>query len=370
MILSEYIRPDKSIGIIGGGARGLLLALKAKAMGFTVNVLDPISNCPASRVCDRLFTAEYDNQLEIERLARISDVITYTTSKLDIDVLSRLESKINLPQGIELLALAQDKLMERGFLEDNGINVSPYATIVQITDIEENVDGIGYPCRLRQTRGNQEMLINGPADIFDALNMVKSSTCILESIIPESKTYGLSIARNDRGEITFFPIIDVNYDYNQLKDLSTIVYLEEELQEEMCRIATVIANSIEFNGILTIEFDVTSYGAIYVKGIIPFVDEHIYYSMEACEIDGFEAHIRGLCNWPLLSHSRLFSDAITTLVPGRDLSLAKRQVPQQAHWHFHFYDRDDAFADTIVGHITILTDDVEAAREEVEKAMM
>lgn len=152
-------------------------------------------------------------------------------------------------------------------------------------------------------------------------------------------------------------------------DLSTVIYLDEELQEEMRRIATVIARSIKFNGVLTVEFDVTSYGAIYVKGIHPFIDEHIYYTLESCEIDGFEAHIRGLCNWPLMEQSRLFSDAVTILIPGRDLSLAKRQVPHQPHWHFHFYDRDDAFANTIVGHITILTDDVESAREEVEKEM-
>lgn len=368
--LSDYIRPGKSIGIIGGGSLGFLLALQAKAMGFTVNVLDPVANCPASRVCDQMFKADYNDLAEIERLSRVSDVLTYTTNALNIDLLSSIQTSIHLPQGVDILAISQDALMEKGFLEDHGINVAPYATIVRITDVEENIDGIGYPCLLRQTRGDKQLVIEGASDIVDAMEMVKNSTCLLEAMIPSAKTYALSIARNSDEQVTLFPIVETFYDYEGLKETSTVVSLDEDLMGELERIANVIAESLNLCGILTIEYSVTEDGAIYVHNMAPFPEERLFYSLEACEINGFEAHLRGICNWPLMDYSRLLSDALTRLVLGRDLSEAKRQVPHQAHWHFHFYDRDDAFADTVVGHITILTSDVEDARSEIEKIMM
>ena len=367
--LSDYIRPGKSIGIIGGGSLGFLLALQAKAMGFVVNVLDPVADCPASKVCDQMFIADYNSLIEIERLSRVSDVLTYTTNELNVDTLSSIQRELNLPQGIDILALSQDALMEKGFLEDHGINVAPYATIVRITDVEENIDGIGYPCLLRQTRGDRQLVIEGASDIIEAMDLVKNSTCILETMISSAKTYSLSVARNAKEEMTFFPIVETIYDYEGLKETTTVVDLDSDLMGELERIATVIAESLNLYGVLTVEYSITEDGAIYVHHMVPFPEERLFYSLEACEISGFEAHLRGICNWPLMDYSRLLSNALTRIVLGHDLSEAKRQVPHQAHWHFHFYDRNDAFANTIVGHITILTSDIEEARLEIEKIM-
>ena len=370
MSLSDYVRPDKSIGIIGGGSYGLLLVLKAKMMGFSVNVLDPAKNCPAHKACDHLLVADYNDIFEIERLSRMSDVLIYTTNQLNLDLISSINESLSLPQGIDILALTKDELMMRGFLEDHGINVAPYATIVRITDVEENIDGIGYPCRLKETRGKKEMTIEGASDIVAAMSMVKQSTCILESIIPSSKTYSLSLARNHHEEVMYFPIVETIYDYDGLKYTTTLVDLDVDLMDELERIARVIIDAVDLKGLLTIEYSVTSYGAIYVKSLSPFPTEEILYSMDSCEIDGFEAHLRGVCNWPLVDYTRLLSDAITTFVQGRDLSAVMRHIPQQPHWHFHFYDREDALSTTKVAHITVLNNELASFNEELEKIMM
>lgn len=370
MNLSDYIRPDKSIGIIGGGSYGLLLALKAKMMGFSVNVLDPSKNCPAHKACDHLLVADYNDIFEIERLSRMSDVLTYTTNDINLDLISSVNESLSLPQGVDVLAITKDELMVRGFLEDHGINVAPYATIVRITDVEENIDGIGYPCRLKETRGQREMTIEGASDIIAAMEMVKNSTCILESIIPSSKTYSLSVSRNHHGELMYFPVVETLYDYDGLKHTTTFVDLDVDLMQELERIARVIIEAVDLCGLLTVEYSVTDYGAIYVKALSPFPNEHSLYSMDLCEIDGFEGHLRGICNWPLVDYTRLLSDGLTTFIKGRDLSSIMRQIPLQPHWHFHFYDRDDAFSDTKVAHVTVLTDEIEKAREEIDKVLI
>lgn len=370
MSLSDYVRPDKSIGIIGGGAYGLLLALKAKEMGFVVNVLDPAKNCPASKACDHLLIADYNDVFEIERLSRMSEVLVYTTNQLNLDLLSSINESLHLPQGIDVLALTKDELMMRGFLEEHGINVAPYATIVRITDVEENIDGIGYPCRLKETRGSKELIIQSASDIIEAMSMVKQSTCILESMVSSSKTYALSVARNYNGEMMCFPVVETIYDYDGIKYTTTAVNLDTDLMDELERIAKVIIEAVDLKGILTIEYALTEDGAIYVQGVSPFPDECLLYTMDCCEIDGFEAHLRGVCNWPLVEYTRLLSDAMTTFIQGRDLSMVMRSIPKQPYWHFHFYDRDDALSTTKVAHITVLNDDLASFNDELEQIML
>lgn len=371
IVLSDYIRPGKTIGIIGGSSIARFLALRAKKMGFFVHILDPRKDCAAASIADLLIQAEYNDLRELERLGRMCDVVAYTTDKVDVDILSCV-NEMNLPQGTDMLAITQDLLMQKGFLEDNGINVAPYATIVMITDIEENIDGIGYPCYLRPTREDDYLELQGPQDIVEAMDVVKGQTCILESSIPDAKEYSISIARNEKGEMMLFPIVRHYRDEYEgyLNQVTTQHCLPEEVEEEMRRIAKKIALGLSLKGLISIEFNVTEMGAIYVDRIIPRLYEGNFYSEEVCGMTMTEAFIRSLCNWPLEKESKLESDCVTVMLYGRDISTAQRQIQSQPHWHFYFYDRDDAITTTRVGHINVPTTSVEKEREAIDGVML
>lgn len=371
IVLSDYIRPGKTIGIIGGGSVARFLALRAKELGFLVNILDPRKDCAASGIADLLIQAEYNDLRELERLGRMCDVVAYTTDHVDVDVLSNI-SDINLPQGTDMLAITQDLLMQKGFLEDNGINIAPYATIVMITDIEENIDGIGYPCYLRPTRGSDYLELQGPQDMMEAMDVVKGQTCILESSIPDAKEYSISIARNEKGDMMLFPVVrHYRDDYEgYLQQVVTQHELPEEVEEEIRRIAKKIALGLSLKGLISIEFNVTDIGAIYVDRIVPRLYEENLYSEEVCSTSMTEAFVRSLCNWPLEENSQLRSDCVTLMLYGRDISTAQRQIPVQPHWHFYFYDRDDAITTTRVGHINIPTSSIEKEREKIDSVML
>lgn len=371
IVLSDYIRPGKTIGIIGGGSLARFLALEAKRMGFYVNVLDPRKDCPAANLADLFIQADYNDMRELERLGRVCDVVTYTTDEIDVDILSQIGS-VNLPQGTDLLAITKDLLMQKGFFEDNGINTAPYSTIVMITDIEENIDGIGYPCYLKPTRSNEYIELSGPQDIVDAMNVVKGTTCILEASIPEAREYSISIARNESGDMMLYPITENYRDGHdgELLQVTTAVDLDNEIVEEIQRIAKTIAFGLQLKGLIGIECYVTKAGGIYVDRIIPRIHESGVYSADACDISMCNALIRSLCNWPLPNEAKLLSLSVTAMLYGRDISTAQRQIPKQPDWQFYFYDRDDAITTTNVGHINILTDSIADARQQLDEAML
>ena len=125
--LVKELRPGATIGIIGGGQLGKMLTMSAKKMGFQVGVLDPAENCPTAQIADWHIIADYDDVLALEEVARRSDVVTYEFENVNVDALSTITGLVPVPQGTDLLAITQDRLMEKSFLEaaTDSVNVLP-----------------------------------------------------------------------------------------------------------------------------------------------------------------------------------------------------------------------------------------------------
>src|SRR5699024_8888369 len=130
--------------------------ISAKEMGFRVGVLDPTEDCPASQVADWHIRANYDDILALEELARRCAVITYEFENVSVEALNSILPYAYVPQGTDLLAITQDRLLEKSFLEANNIVIAPYETIISPTDIQDAIDHIGYPCVLKTTRGGYD----------------------------------------------------------------------------------------------------------------------------------------------------------------------------------------------------------------------
>lgn len=144
MNLSNLIVPGKTIGIIGGGQLGRMMTLSAKEMGYRVGVLDPEANCPTAQVADWQIIAKYNDAEALMELALKCDVITYEFENVDVDALSKIESIVKVPQGSDLLSITQDRLLEKAYLEENNINIAPYATIIDLEDIRLAIDSIDF----------------------------------------------------------------------------------------------------------------------------------------------------------------------------------------------------------------------------------
>jgi 5-(carboxyamino)imidazole ribonucleotide synthase len=368
MNLNKPLLPGQVIGIIGGGQLGKMMALSAREMGFRVGVLDPVKDCPAAQVADWHLLAAYDDQEALKELANRSQVITYEFENADVDALAAIEQFAKIPQGTDLLAITQDRLMEKAFLEEHNIVIAPYATIISPTDIQDEIDGIGYPCVLKNTQGGYDgkgqFVLHGTSDLAPSMNLLRDGTCVLEAWIPYEKELSVLISGNGRGEYSVFPVAENIHRNGVLHETIVPARIDDEIAQEVKRIARVIAEAVNLAGTLAVELFLTPNGSIYVNELAPRPHNSGHYSIEACSFSQFDLHIRGICGWPL-PKVELLSDAVMVNILGEQLLNAQGLIALKPDWHFHFYGKADAKPGRKMGHITILTEDIENTLKEI-----
>ncbi len=364
MTLSELFIPGQTIGIIGGGHLARLLTLSAKSIGFHVGILAPEQGCTAAEVADWQIVADYTDQLAMVRMAEKCDVLTFEHLDNDLSLIRQVDELVSIPQSLELLEFPQDRLLERTFLDASNINIAPYAQINQIGDIEKNIEAIGFPCILKGDRGQgnaeSQHVMKRISDIRGCLPLVREGTCILEAMIPFEKEITVMIVGNGNHDYSKFPIVETRY-HKDGRFAQGIVPAElpNEITEEAYRIADDIAVTLNVQGILTIEMFVTEAGMIYVNSLAPGPHSAGHYSLEASNLSQFDAHIRGICGWQL-PDIKLYSAAIMMNVASEQLIETISYIPFEKNWYHHYYGTTSLSKNDTVGHITILTDDVES----------
>lgn len=360
--MSNVVIPEKTIGIVGGGQLGRMMALSAKEMGYRVAVLDPEPDCPAAQVADWQIVAKYEDRESLMDLALKTDVLTYEFENVDADAITEMKKTVSVPQGSDLLSMTQDRLMEKAYLDSNNINIAPYATIISLQDIEEAIDSIGFPCVLKTIRGGYDgkgqFVLHDEDDIKKCASLLQSGTCVLEAWIPFEREISVMVARNEAGDLTVFPVSENIHRNNILHQSIIPARVDHEVEEEVERIARTIAENVFLVGVLGIEMFLTSAGTIYVNEMAPRPHNSGHYSIEACSLSQFDAHIRAICGWPL-PEVDLLSEAVMVNILGEHLEETKRQIQLKPEWNFHYYGKKEARKGRKMGHITILTENIE-----------
>ena len=150
---TKLLQPGSTIGIVGGGQLGQMMALSAKYMGFRIGVLDPTPDCPAAQVGDWQIVAEYDDKAAIRQLAERSAVLTDEFENVDADALDSVRDVTQIPQGTDLLRVTQDRINEKTFINKHGIGTAPWRAVNSMDDLRAAVEQIGLPAVLKTTRG-------------------------------------------------------------------------------------------------------------------------------------------------------------------------------------------------------------------------
>lgn len=367
--LTNPLMPGSTIGILGGGQLGRMMTVSAKEMGFRVGVLDPTPDCPAAQLADWQIVAEYNDVNALKELAKRSDVITYEFENVDVDALVAVEEIAHVPQGSDMLAITQDRLLEKAFLEENNIVIAPHATITNPSDILDEIDGIGYPCVLKTTRGGYDgkgqYVLHDKSDLAPAMELLHAGTCVLEAWIPFEREISVIVAGNGAGDVTVFPVVENMHRNNILHETIAPARITSEVSEEAQRIGGVIANALNLSGVLCIEMFLTKNGGLYVNELAPRPHNSGHYSIEACSMSQFDAHVRGICGWPL-PKVRLLSRALMVNVLGEHVEGTLGLIAEKPEWHFHYYGKAEAKTGRKMGHITILTKDMGKTLKEVK----
>ena len=367
--LSELIEQGKTIGIIGGGQLGQMLTFAAKQAGMRVVILDPNPDCSAAQAADSSIVAEYSDKKAIEELARRSDVLTYEFENVDLEALEDVSDKVLIPQGTELLRITKDRLREKTFLKEHGLQVAPFAAVSCKEDLVSAIEEIGYPSVLKTCEGGydgkSQLVLHTREDLKNADELLEQGRCILEGWVEFSMECSVMVARNMDGAISVFPVSE-NIHRNQILHESIVpARMSEELQSNAKKMAEKIADSLNLCGILGVEMFVGPDGRLYVNELAPRPHNSGHYSIEACNFSQFAVHNRAICNWPMPKID-LLSPVVMVNILGQHVDGCRKLVLKKPQWHFHDYGKGEIRIDRKMGHVTILTDDIEKTLAEVE----
>ncbi|MBJ8112403.1 MULTISPECIES: 5-(carboxyamino)imidazole ribonucleotide synthase [Bacillus] len=367
--MTRIILPGKTIGIIGGGQLGRMMALAAKEMGYKIAVLDPTKNSPCAQVADIEIVAPYDDLKAIQHLAEISDVVTYEFENIDYRCLKWLEKHAYLPQGSQLLSKTQNRFTEKNAIEKAGLPVATYRIVQNQDQLTEAITELSYPSVLKTTTGGYDgkgqVVLRSEADVDKARELANAAECILEKWVPFEKEVSVIVIRSVSGETKVFPVAENIHVNNILHESIVPARITEELSQKAIAYAKVLADELELVGTLAVEMFATADGEIYINELAPRPHNSGHYTQDACETSQFGQHIRAICNLPL-GETNLLKPVVMVNILGEHIEGVLRQVNRLTGCYLHLYGKEEAKAQRKMGHVNILNDNIEVALEKAK----
>ncbi|WP_057771180.1 ATP-grasp domain-containing protein [Lactobacillus selangorensis] len=367
--MATFIYPGQTIGIIGAGMRAYWLALTARAMGFHIAVLAARPTDPALQVADYQFIGSLASAQDLAKLGEVSNCTILMDENADDELLQKYAQHHYFPQKAAILSITQDRYLEKVFLNDHNINIAPYTTVLNVQDVYDAVDSIGYPCIIKPIQKGlgkeRQHVIYCADDIPGSAPYLQHGSYIMESWIPCEKELAVVVAKDQDGSLTTYPVIESHYQDQELAASVIKARIAPEVGDEVRRIARQIGNAIDYCGVFSVEFFLTSADTIYVKSVIPGpLDAGDVFS-ETMDFSQYEMHLRSLCCWPL-PKPHLLKEGIMARIQQQQISASFTQIQIKPDWHFHYYPLDGPISDeTAIGHVTIVGQDLRKLANQV-----
>ncbi|MCL2372933.1 MAG: 5-(carboxyamino)imidazole ribonucleotide synthase [Defluviitaleaceae bacterium] len=363
------ILPYKTIGIIGGGQLGRMMAQAAKAMGYYVAVLEPEPGGPAAQVSDIEIVANYNDLAAIKKLAEVSDIITYEFENIDYEALTWLEKEAYLPQGSHVLKITQHRHREKSAIKNMGIPVPDFCLIETPQQLQQ---AVFYPSVLKTTFGGYDgkgqVVLKSPADLPRAMELAASTECILEQWMHYSKEVSVVVARSTTGEVATFPVAENIHVNNILHQSIVPARIPPQVEAKAIACAKKIAEELNVVGLLGVEMFVVG-DDIYINELAPRPHNSGHYTMDACVTSQFQQHIRAICGLPLGDPSlhtpvvmvNILGDHMPPCgdsaqqMPASECKL-EAYLPLLNQGKIHLYGKTEARTARKMGHVNVLGD--------------
>lgn len=376
---NRTLLPGSTIGVLGGGQLGRMMALAGSAMGYRFVALDPTPDAPCGQVAEQIVAA-YNDREAARELARRADVITYEFENVDADVAAMLMSESYVPQGSELLYTTQHRLREKRAIEAAGVRVAPYSEIRSSEELRAAAEKFGLPCVLKTAMGGYDgkgqWVIRSFDEIDEAYETLSRAgvELVLEQFIKFDKELSVIAARSPQGEIKAFPAAE-NIHIENILHLSIVpARIAESVQQEAEKLAMKIAEGLGVVGLIAVELFLTADGELFVNELAPRPHNSGHYTMEACRTSQFEQHVRAVCNLPL-GDTQLLTPVVMVNVLGQHVEplLARMAKHDEAASRLnvapkvHLYGKKDAVHKRKMGHVNVLAGDVQQALDWIEE---
>ncbi|MFL9826803.1 5-(carboxyamino)imidazole ribonucleotide synthase [Rhodoplanes sp. SY1] len=311
MVAPRPLGPDATIGILGGGQLGRMLALAAGRLGFKCHVLCPDPQSCAFDVVRRVTEADYTDKEALDRFANDVDVVTYEFENVPAETATFLSARKPVLPDPKILATTQDRLTEKNFVTALGIATAPYAAVDDRAALDAALAALGRPAVLKTRRfgydGKGQVTIRPGDDPGIAWDEIGQQPAILEAFVPFEREVSVVVARGLDGTVQTFELCENEHRDHILKVTRVPAAVPTEIAEAARNIASRIADAFGYVGVLAVEMFWVADGAggagpggrVLVNEIAPRVHNSGHWTQDGCTVSQFEQHIRAVAGWPL-----------------------------------------------------------------------
>ncbi len=363
------ILPGATLGMLGGGQLGRMFTVAARTMGYSVIVLDPDPESPAGDLATHHICAEYGDPSALEYLAKTCSAITTEFENVPAATLDQLASSCVVRPGAMAVSIAQDRIREKTFLREFEFPVVNFAVVRSEAELEVALDLIGLPALLKVSRfgydGKGQARVSNLEEARAAWDLMEHEPCVLEEMLTLDAEISVVLARGADGQVATFPVAQ-NVHRQGILDLSIVpARVSAAVQQEAVALAQIIAERLEYVGVLAIEYFVLVGEKLVVNEIAPRPHNSGHYTLDACVASQFEQQVRALCGLPLWS-TRLLTPAVMVNLLG-DLWSPSCSEPD---WNavlsdprikLHLYGKRTPRPGRKMGHFTCIDEDPDVA---------
>jgi 5-(carboxyamino)imidazole ribonucleotide synthase len=351
------LKPGDTIGILGGGQLGRMLALAAARLGLRCNVYSPDPDSPAFDVVQYATCAEYADVAALELFASEVDVVTYEFENVPSATGLILAARRPVLPDPSVLEITQDRLNEKNFVQKLGIPTANYADVSSLGELREAVARLGLPAVLKTRRfgydGKGQSIIRDTRNLESVWSELGTSSAILEQFIPFEREISVVAARSADGHVECFDVTENEHRDHILKTSRAPARISDALAVEARDIATRLANAFGYVGVLAVEMFVLqdkSGPKLLVNEIAPRVHNSGHWTLDGASVSQFEQHIRAIAGWPLAPVHRHGDVTMTNLI-GKDVDDYGQWLTRPGAT-VHLYGKGTAREGRKMGHVT------------------
>ncbi|MBA3667855.1 MAG: 5-(carboxyamino)imidazole ribonucleotide synthase [Sphingomonas sp.] len=349
------LAPGSTIGIVGGGQLGRMMAMAAAQLGYRCHIFDPHRRPCAAEVAAEFTRAAFDDEAALFRFAAACDVVTYEFENLPIGPLSTLGDKLR--PDTRSLAVSQDRAEEKRFLAGVGARVAPWREVDGADDVFAALTELGAPILLKTRRlgydGKGQAWVDEPGDAEAAWESIGRQPAVAEARVAFDAEFSLILARTEAGETRAYPLTRNQHDGGILRRSSVPAGRAiEALRDVALRSATAIADALGHVGVLTVEF-FACHGEAVVNEIAPRVHNSGHWTIEGAHTSQFEQHLRAILGLPLGDSGLVAAGATMDNLIGSDAERWPELLAEPGAC-LHLYGKGEARAGRKMGHVTRL----------------
>jgi len=345
--------PGSAIGMLGGGQLGRMTALAAAAMGYRTHVLSPEPDSPCAQVTDRATLSSYRDEAALAAFADTVDVVTFEFENIPYETVAFLAGRTTVRPGPEALAVCQDRLREKDFVNRLGIGTAPYRAVPDLSALADAVAAIGTPSVLKSTRegydGKAQALIRSPEEAEDAWRRIGKRPAILEGFVDFACEVSVIAARGADGTVACYPVVENRHRNHILAETIAPAKVDPALAAEADSIGRRLVEALDVVGLLAVEMFLTKDGRLLVNELAPRPHNSGHWTMDACPTSQFEQFVRAVCGLPL-GPVAPWRPAVMTNLIGDDAA-AWAEILAEPGAKLHLYGKTEARPGRKMGHV-------------------